>query len=294
MQHTKLFQFSEPFYTIPDDKGPLIRDTNWQGWWKCYSGDSSQYHFKFAVPVLYWPGFLIPVQYAPSRNSVGTSSLAIPASRRACMVQIRIETLFPGETRVIGTSRYGNAEGDSFGTYVTGVNPTTYYWMPYARYENAARVQVKCPGDVTDAISVAYRCRHRSRVENHTPKSDVQIQSPCTRCRFNNVANKYCCDGDRAYNVTDMSGLQSLRDAHNATREAVSLVVGTGICHEATGTYQSAYRKVLRQCLRSWSTLGPFGLAPERRCREAGGTVVHMKGHLNTVIHMILSVGAEV
>ena len=78
-------------YTIRDDRGPFIRDINWRGWWKCYTGDTSQYHFKFAVPLPSWPKYLFPVEHAPNRRLSWYPMPGNSARRRACMVQLRIE-----------------------------------------------------------------------------------------------------------------------------------------------------------------------------------------------------------
>jgi len=64
------------------------------------------------------------------------------------------QTLSPAETHVTGVSRYGDSRGDVYGTYVTGVRPVTYHWLPNAKYETIACVQVKCPGDVVDGSDV--------------------------------------------------------------------------------------------------------------------------------------------
>ena len=78
--------------TITDDKGPLIRDSNWRGSRLCYNGNATMYHFKFAVPVINWPGILSAVvEPAPSRRLSWYRYPSNSMRRRACMVQVRVE-----------------------------------------------------------------------------------------------------------------------------------------------------------------------------------------------------------
>ena len=65
-----------------------------------------------------------------------------------------LQTTEPGTTRVIGLSYYGDGAGDQYGAYLTGVSPTTHYWLPNFKDEQIACVQVKCPGDVIDGSDV--------------------------------------------------------------------------------------------------------------------------------------------
>ena len=75
-------------------------------------------------------------------------------------------------------------------------------------------------------------------------------------CRYHDIANKHCCGRDRLYNVTDTSDY-GLRMLITPPRKRCPWATGPGY-FEASGTYQSAYRKVLRQCLRQW--FQPVGL----------------------------------
>ena len=77
--------------TITDDKGPLIRDSNWRGARICYNGNATMYHFKCAVPVINWPGILSEVEPAPSRRLSWYRYTGNSTRRRACMVQVRVE-----------------------------------------------------------------------------------------------------------------------------------------------------------------------------------------------------------
>ena len=75
-------------------------------------------------------------------------------------------------------------------------------------------------------------------------------------CRYHNIADRHCCGRDRIYNVTDTSDY-GLRMLITPPRKRCRWASGPGY-FEASGTYQSAYHKVLRQCLRQW--FQPVGL----------------------------------
>ena len=68
--------------------------------------------------------------------------------------------------------------------------------------------------------------------------------------RYNSVAPKSCCDGDRTYNVTSTSDY-NLSMSITPPRERCPRSWAAGY-YEATGTYQTAYRNVLRLCLRGY------------------------------------------
>ena len=70
------------------------------------------------------------------------------------------------------------------------------------------------------------------------------------------MADRRCCDRDRTYHVTGYSNY-NLNLSLTPPRKRCPWGWAPGY-YEATGSYQSAYRKVLRQCLRGWYPLGLF------------------------------------